>query len=174
MNIYLVGYMYCGKTTLGRQLAHRLGLPFADTDQIVEQRYHTSIPILFKKYGEAAFRKIEQQVLHDTLPSPADSSDLVVATGGGTPCFEDNMDWINSHGRSIYLKMSVEAICARASHAKKVRPLLAQLNENDRCRFVASQMAEREHYYCRAHIIFPAFNPNVEELLTRLRECDDL
>ena len=90
MNIYLIGYMYSGKTTLGHKLAVKLGYQWLDLDQVFEQVFHTSIPIFFKRYGEEAFRKLEQKLLHET----ANNDNTVISTGGGTPCFFDNIQWI--------------------------------------------------------------------------------
>ena len=91
--------MYSGKTTIGRKLAECLDTRFVDLDQLFEEHYHTSIPLFFNRYGEDAFRKLEQLMLHSTHTL----NHVVISTGGGTPCFFDNMEWINAHGISVYL-----------------------------------------------------------------------
>ena len=111
-NIFLVGYMYSGKSTIGKQLAKKLGIAFIDTDLLFEQSYHTSIPLFFKRYGETAFRKLERMILEHSID---ENQPHVISTGGGTACHNNNMDWINAHGISVYLEMSAAAICARAN-----------------------------------------------------------
>lgn len=115
MRIFLVGYMYSGKTTIGKQLAKKLNISFVDLDQAIEQRYHVSIPVFFNKYGEDAFRILERNVLEIV----SDMDDVVISTGGGTPCFGDNMDFILSKGSVVYRKMTSAAILSRESRSKK-------------------------------------------------------
>lgn len=146
MRIYLVGYMYSGKTTVGRLLAKRCGYQFLDLDQAIEQRYHTTIPLFFQKYGEPLFRQIESQMLHAT----ASLDNIVISTGGGTPCHNDNMAWILSHGTSIYLSLPAEDICARMSVSRKRRPTLASLPPEERQQFVRHQLQERILHYSQA------------------------
>lgn len=164
MNIFLVGYMYSGKTTLGKHLAHRLGYSFADTDQMVEERCHTTIATLFQKYGEKAFRQIEQQVLQSTQTL----TDTIIATGGGLPCFQDNMGWINRHGLSVYIHMDEDAICARAAASKKSRPLLANLTPEERRVFIAKQLSERKVYYEQASLTVEGFDSDIENITSAI------
>lgn len=164
MRIYLLGYMYSGKTTLGNQLAKCLRYDFADLDQMFEFRYHTSIPIFFKRYGEEAFRKLEQQMLHTT--STMDNT--VIALGGGTPCFFDNMEWINAHGKSVYLQMSVEDIISRAHRSRKIRPVLADKTSDELHAFITHQLSQRQKFYAQAHIAHPAASPNISHLVQSL------
>ena len=138
MKYYLVGYMYSGKTTIGRNLAIKLGYRWLDLDQFFETQFHTSIPIFFKHYGEDAFRKLEQKLLHTT----ADQDNVVISTGGGTPCHFDNMNWINTHGCSIY----------------------AGKTEEERAAYIQQQLNARMPYYKKAHIIFPADKPDLNQL----------
>ena len=160
MRIYLIGYMYSGKTTLGHKLAVKMGYQWLDLDQLFECTFHTSIPIFFKRYGEEAFRKLEQKMLHTT----ADEDNMVISTGGGTPCHFDNIDWINQHGKSVYFDVSVETILRRAAQSKKPRPILAGMTEEERALYIQQQLATRMPYYKKAQIIFPADNPNLNQL----------
>ena len=107
MNIYLMGYMGCGKTRAGRRLAAHSQRPFTDLDTLFEKRLGTSIPEYFRQHSEESFRQEERQMLHET----AGLDNNIIALGGGTPCFEDNIDWIKSHGISVYLKMNELALC---------------------------------------------------------------
>ena len=161
MRVYLTGYMYSGKTTMGHKLASRLGYQWADLDKMLETTFHTSIPIFFKRYGEEAFRKIEQKMLHSTV----DLDNIVISTGGGTPCFFDNIEWMNLHGTSIYFDVTVETLLRRAAQSKKPRPILAGLTDEQRSLYVRQQLSQRLPYYQKAQIIFPADQPDIDQLV---------
>lgn len=164
MRIYLIGYMYSGKTTVGSKLARRLDYQWLDLDQMLETTFHTTIPIFFKRYGEDAFRKIEQKLLHST----ADLDNVVISTGGGTPCFFDNMQWINHHGISIYFDVKVETLLRRAEASKKPRPTFASMTTEERNVFIREQLDKRLPYYLKARVIFPADNPNLSQLAEQI------
>ncbi|MBQ9864013.1 MAG: shikimate kinase [Bacteroidales bacterium] len=161
MRVYLIGYMFSGKTTVGRKLAAKLGFQWLDLDQVFECYYHTTIPIFFKKYGEEAFRKLEQKLLHST----ADLDDVVVSTGGGTPCYFDNIQWINGQGKSVYFDVTEETLLRRAAQSKKPRPVLASMTEEERGRYIHQQLSQRLPYYQKAHVIFPADQPDIDRLV---------
>ena len=164
MNIYLVGYMYSGKTTVGRQLARRLGYRFVDLDQALESRYHTTVPLLFQRYGETAFRQLEQQELHGT----AELDSTVVSTGGGCPCHADNMQWINAHGISVYLDVSLERLVGRAEKSRKQRPVLSGKSPEELREAIATQLSQRLPLYQQAQIHFPADDPDIDHLAEML------
>ena len=161
MNIYLIGYMYSGKTTLGHKLAVKLGYQWLDLDQVFEQVFHTSIPIFFKRYGEEAFRKLEQKLLHET----ANNDNTVISTGGGTPCHFDNIQWINKHGKSVYFDVTVDTLLRRAAQSKKPRPILMGMTEEERSQYIQQQLDARMPYYRKAQIIFPADKPDLNQLV---------
>ena len=161
MNIYLIGYMYSGKTTLGHKLAVKLGYQWLDLDQVFEQVFHTSIPIFFKRYGEEAFRKLEQKLLHET----ANNDNTVISTGGGTPCHFDNIQWINKHGKSVYFDVTVDTLLRRAAQSKKPRPILMGMTEEERSQYIRQQLDARMPYYRKAQIIFPADKPDLNQLV---------
>ena len=161
MNIYLIGYMYSGKTTLGHKLAVKLGYQWLDLDQVFEQVFHTSIPIFFKRYGEEAFRKLEQKLLHET----ANNDNTVISTGGGTPCHFDNIQWINKHGKSVYFDVTVDTLLRRAAQSKKPRPILMGMTEEERALYIQQQLDARMPYYRKAQIIFPADKPDLNQLV---------
>lgn len=161
MRIYLTGYMYSGKTTVGHKLATRLGYQWADLDQMLETTFHTTIPIFFKRYGEEAFRKIEQKLLHST----ADLDNVVISTGGGTPCHFDNIQWMNRHGISVYFDVTVETLLRRATVSKKPRPILSGMTDEERTNFIQQQLTQRLPYYKKAQIIFPADKPDLDQLV---------
>lgn len=160
MRIYLIGYMFSGKTTVGRKLATKLGFQWLDLDQVFECTFHTTIPIFFKKYGEEAFRKIEQKLLHNTT----DLDDVVISTGGGTPCHFDNIQWMNKHGKSVYFDVTVDTLLRRAAVSKKPRPILAGMSEAERSEYIRQQLAQRLPFYQKAQIIFPADDPDLNQL----------
>ena len=157
MNYYLVGYMYCGKTTFGRRLAEAKGMEYLDLDQAFEARYHYTVPMFFQRFGEEAFRKLETQMLHTT----AELDNYVIATGGGTPCHGGNMDFILDHGTAIYLQMSVDDLVARAIRSRHPRPYMHGLAEPEMRARISAQLKEREGIYLRAPIILDGTNPQI-------------
>lgn len=155
MKYYLVGYMYSGKSTFGRRLATERGMGFLDLDQAFEERYHYTVPRFFAQFGEQAFRKLESQLLRST----ANLDNMVIATGGGTPCHSGNMDFIIANGTAIYLQMSIEDLVVRALRSHNPRPLMRGLSESDIRTKIASQLKEREVFYRRAQIVLDGKAP---------------
>ena len=148
--IILIGYMASGKTTLGRALAHDLGLQFIDADTYLESRFHTTIAALFAERGEETFRRIERAMLHEI----AEFEDVVIATGGGAPCFFDNMDYLNSRGTTVWLQASSEVICNRLTISHTQRPLVKGKSGEELRRFVDDALLAREPFYSRARFAF--------------------
>ena len=144
--IILIGYMGAGKTTVGRQLAKRLGLMFYDLDWYIMNRMRRTVPQIFEESGEEGFRKIEHAMLHEV----AEFEDVVLSCGGGTPCFYDNMDYLNRMGETVYLKASPEVLYAHLKMGKSVRPLLLDKTPGEVEAFVKEQLAQREPYYSKA------------------------
>ena len=144
--IILIGYMGAGKTTVGRQLAKRLGLMFYDLDWYITNRMRRTVPQIFEESGEEGFRKIEHAMLHEV----AEFEDVVLSCGGGTPCFFDNMDYLNRMGETVYLKASPEVLYAHLKMGKSVRPLLLGKTPGEVEAFVKEQLALREPYYSKA------------------------
>lgn len=157
MKYYLVGYMYCGKTTFGRRLAAERGLDFFDLDHAFEERYHYTVPRFFSTFGEEAFRKLESQMLRST----AALDNAVVSTGGGTPCHSGNMDFILANGTAIYLQMSVDALVERALRSRNPRPKLHGLAEDELRRQIAAGLKEREPFYMKAPLVIDGENPQL-------------
>lgn len=162
--IYLVGYMGSGKSTTGKRLASKLNYRFVDLDRLIESTYKTSIPLLFEKYDEHAFRLLEQSALKNTLTGTR----TVIATGGGAPCFFDNMDVMNRNGFTIYLKMTPGALAYRLKHARKRRPLLENINEAELQEHISHNLEEREKYYKKAQLIVDAHDDVSEKILAAL------
>lgn len=149
MNIYLIGFMGSGKSFTGQQLATALDLPFVDLDERIEQAEKRSIGQIFESEGESYFRNLEAQLLRATAAlGPA-----VISCGGGTPCFHQNMDWINAHGLSIYLKASVQLLAKRLKKGQEHRPLIRDFNTTELEGFIAERLEQREFYYKQAEIV---------------------
>lgn len=138
--------MGAGKTTLGKVLAKELGVQFYDLDWYIEQRMRKTISELFSQYGEDGFRKIECNLLHEV----AEFEDVVISCGGGTPCFFDNMDYMNSQGDTVYLKASTDVLLGHLKMGKTVRPLLKGKTPEEMRQFIEEQLMAREKYYLKA------------------------
>ena len=141
--------MGAGKTTLGRRLAMRLGISFYDLDWYVESRMRKTIPQIFAESGEQGFRLMERNMLHEV----AEFEDVVLSCGGGTPCFFDNMDYMNSRGETVYLKASPEVLCQHLRMARTERPLIKGKTPDELLAFIRRQLADREPFYLKAHHI---------------------
>ncbi|MGQ1890123.1 shikimate kinase [Thermophagus sp. OGC60D27] len=147
--IYLTGFMGSGKSTFGSLLAKTLNREFIDLDLFIEKQEGESISSLFSKYGENEFRKKE----HKALLSTGEMKNVVIATGGGTPCFFDNMSFMNRHGITIYLKVDPEHLLKRLLPARSKRPLIAEKEESELRQFINTRLSERSPYYHQSHII---------------------
>ena len=165
MRVFLVGYMGSGKTGTGKELAAKAGYPFLDIDEMIEERYRISVLDFFDKYGEETFRKIERSILLETLDIP----DIIIATGGGTPCFFDNMEIIRQNGTCIYLRMEPDELIARLAGIRKKRPLLKDKSREELDSYIRSQLSEREFFYRRAHHIVSQGEGAVEAIMKIFR-----
>lgn len=149
--IFIVGYMGSGKTTIGKRLAKSLSLSFVDLDAYIENTYRKTVPALFAEKGEDGFRRIENQVLREV----AEFEDVVISTGGGTPCYSDNMEVMNRAGVTIYLEAHPEDLADRLLASKTVRPLIAGKPKEELIPFITRHLARRECYYRKAQIVYP-------------------
>lgn len=149
MRIFLIGFMGSGKSHTGRRLAAALGYLFQDLDDWIAKQAQRSIPQIFEQDGELGFRKIEQAALHDM----AAFEQVVVACGGGTPCFFDNMSWMNQNGTTVFLQTPVEILLKRLQKGKHQRPLLKDKTEDALLDFIQQKLNERLPYYEKASII---------------------
>lgn len=150
--IYLLGYMGSGKSTLGRELHRLTEVPFVDLDTMVEQRYGMTVSEMFAAVGEAEFRRREA----DTLRLTADMDHVVVALGGGTPCYGDNMDWMMAHGTTVYLDVPVDKLYTRLLRGRYKRPLIAALDDDSLRDFISEALRQRRPWYSRAEAVFDA------------------
>ncbi len=164
MKIYLIGYMGSGKSTLGQHLANALGISWLDMDDEFELRYKVSIPAFFEKYGENAFRNLEHKVLTDISVIP----DLVVSTGGGSPCFHDNMELMNQTGITVYLQAMPELLISRIELSARKRPLFQQMKGEDFLQKITTHLQSREPFYTQAKITIDAIKPDIEDLKKKI------
>ena len=148
--IILIGYMGAGKTTVGKALAKELRMPFYDLDWYIESRMHKTVKAIFDERGEAGFRKIEHNMLHEV----AEFEDVIISCGGGTPCFFDNIDYMNRQGETVYLKATPEVLYGHLKMGKTIRPLLLNKTADEVQVFIREQLAQREPYYSKAkHVL---------------------
>ena len=144
--IILVGYMCVGKTTVGRSLAKELGCQFYDLDWYIEERFRKKVPVIFAEQGEEKFRDLERRMLHEV----AEFENVVVSCGGGTPCFFNNMEYMNQVATTVYMKASVDTILEHLRLSKGERPLLKGKSEEELRAFVTEQLATRSPFYEQA------------------------
>jgi shikimate kinase len=156
--------MGSGKSSLGKRLAKSMNYRFVDLDDLVEQLSEKTTAYLFTREGESSFRNWEKLALHRTF----EMDQVVVALGGGTPCFFDNMLLINTNGLSIYLQMSAISLTQRIQSSKKIRPLTQEYQGEKLFEFVQNHLAQREPYYLQSKITVNALSPSVSLLLNAI------
>ena len=159
--IFLIGFMGCGKTSWGKKLASGLGYDFIDLDHVLEAHAGMTIAEYFSAHGEEEFRKLESEILKTTkYPENA-----IVSTGGGLPCFFDHMDWMNSHGQTLYIQLSPKALASRLENPKTARPVLQGKKGDELVTFIEHKLAEREGYYLQATHTISGLDLSVEKLV---------
>lgn len=160
MKIFLIGFMGSGKTHWGKIWAEKNRMDFFDLDSIIEAQEQKAIDAIFNEDGETYFRETESAA----LKSFAEKDNCIIACGGGTPCFHDNMQWMDGHGITVYLKANPGQIMERVKDEKQQRPLLKKLDDDDTLVFIAQKIKEREPFYSRAQIILPVNGLNADSL----------
>ncbi|MBQ8653170.1 MAG: shikimate kinase [Alistipes sp.] len=164
--LFLVGYMGCGKSTIGRKLSRALHLSFVDTDNCIEEREGATVFDIFHYEGEERFREIEREVLEEVIRREEAS---VVSTGGGLPAWGDNMERMNAVGRTVYLKRSAENIASRLSpYGRQKRPRLRGLNDEELVLFMRDDMAKRDPFYSRAVQVVACEGKSDEEIIREI------
>lgn len=146
--IFLVGYMASGKTTIGGELSERLGFKFIDTDLYIENKFQKTINEIFATMGEEKFREIET----NTLSEISDMENVVIATGGGTPCFNNNMEIMKQKGIVIFLNPDLDELTYRLNLVKATRPLIKDKSDAEMRGFIEKMLASRLPFYSQAHI----------------------
>ncbi len=164
MRIFIIGFMYSGKSTVGKKLANLMNLNHIDTDKVFESKYNITISSFFEKYGENLFRELEHKILLETI----EDDNCIISTGGGLPCFHKNMDIIKENGISIYLNMSPISIIHRINNSKKKRPLLQNKSPEELQEYIENLLREREVFYNQANLKIKGEDPNIKEIQSEL------
>lgn len=144
--IILIGYMGSGKTTVGKALSKATGMMFYDLDWYIESRMRKTVSQIFAERGEEGFRQIEYNMLHEV----AEFENVIISCGGGTPCFFDNMDYLNQQGDVVYLKATPETLYKHLLMAKVERPLLKDKTPEQLIDYITEHLKERAPFYEKA------------------------
>ncbi|MDR2887478.1 MAG: shikimate kinase [Bacteroidales bacterium] len=158
--VYLIGFMGCGKTTVGKRLANLLQWEFTDLDKRIEAQTGLTVEELFAAGGEEYFRKIEAE----TLLGLSFNTDTIVAAGGGTPCFTGNMEFMLSTGCTVYLKLTPSQLATRLNTSSNKRPLIQNITAKELQNYIETKLAERSQWYEKAHLTADGFNVNIQLL----------
>ncbi len=164
VRVILIGYMGAGKTTVGKALAADLGLTFYDLDWYITMRYHRSVPEIFAERGEEGFRDLERRMLHEV----AEFENVVVSCGGGTPCFYDNMEYMNSLADTVYLKADPEVLAQHLKMGKGKRPLIEGKTPEELETYIQESLQAREPFYSQAKY---TIDISVLDTFTKIDEC---
>lgn len=160
MKIFLIGFMGSGKTTLGKKLANILKYQFIDLDSCIEEHEARTISQIFQEDGEDYFRNLERVYLHRLI----EKEDVVISTGGGTPCFFDNMDKMNEYGKTIYINIHPKKLLPRLLSSSKTRPLLSGIDEKGMLDYVFKTIRSREKFYYKAKIVVMGYKLTASKL----------
>lgn len=171
IRIILIGYMGAGKTTVGKELAKVLDVPFYDLDWYIETRMRKTVKQIFDERGEDGFRQIEHNMLHEV----AEFEDVVISCGGGTPCFFDNMDYLNQQGETIYLQATPEVLHEHLKMGKGVRPLLLNKTPEEVDAYIREQLEYREQFYLKAkHILDVNLMDNYDKIAEHIEKVRNM
>jgi len=161
MTIFLIGFMGSGKSTLGKKLAAKLKCEFVDLDAVIEHSEGKYIRDIIAEHGESYFRKVESQTLQQL-----DLVEKVIATGGGTPYYFDNMDWMKINGIAVYIELDEGVLYSRLKTTNLAnRPLLKDLNDEGLRKFIHDKLEERGPYYYQAQIVYDAMKESLDDLV---------
>ncbi|RYZ60762.1 MAG: shikimate kinase [Chitinophagaceae bacterium] len=164
MKIFLIGFMGCGKTHWGRELSQKLQIPFFDLDSLIEEREGKSITAIFAEMGEEYFRMLEKDVLYLITES---HESFVLATGGGTPCFFNNIDYMKSRGTAVWINTSVETLHSRLVKEKEKRPLISSISDDELRGYIIKKYADRKIFYRQAQVILNEEDVTLERLIEK-------
>lgn len=162
--IFLIGYMGCGKTTLGKKLAEHTDFTFIDLDNFIEAKYHKTVAEIFAEMGQDKFREIEKNALTEV----AEFENIVCATGGGAPCFFNNIDTMNQAGLTVYIKLSPAQLADRLEHSKAgKRPLIVGKTGDELREFIETGLSQREKFYLQAKLIIAGTDEDILEKIAK-------
>lgn len=165
MKVFLIGFMGCGKTHWGKLLSEKLAMPFFDLDEKIEEHEGRTIAEIFAKEGEEYFRLLEKDVLHLLTES---HEAFIMATGGGTPCFYNNIDYLKKKGTVVWINCSTDCLYQRLVKEKDKRPLISNIADADLKTYIVKKYSGRKIYYQQANVILPEENITLENLLSKI------
>ena len=169
--IFIIGYMGAGKTTVGKALAKELNIEFYDLDWYIEARMRKTVKQIFDEQGEEGFRRIENNMLHEV----GEFENVIISCGGGTPCFFDNMDFMNKQGETVYLKATPEVLYGHLKMGKTIRPLLLNKTPEEVQVFIKEQLQKREAFYTKAkHTLDVNLMDNYEKIKISVAKVKEL
>ncbi len=160
LKIFLIGFMGSGKSYWGRIWAHKMKIRFFDLDTRIEKAFRMKITDIFERKGEDKFRELERYHLRKF----ENKKNFLLACGGGTPCFSDNLEWMKSEGKVFYLKADAETILDKVIHETEQRPVLKKIDSAELLHFIQKKLMEREPYYSGADFILDVENLNESSL----------
>jgi shikimate kinase len=163
--IYIIGFMGSGKSTAGKKLASLIGWTFVDLDKNIEEFTGKSIPEIFAQDGETSFREIEAKILRNLKSL----KNTVISTGGGTPCYSDNMEYMLGTGLTLYLKLTPGQLKSRLSKSNSKRPLIKDLGPGELQSFIEKKLADRERWYDRSDITVEGIDLDVNVLYENVK-----
>lgn len=166
MKIFLVGFMGSGKSVFGKKLAAFLGLDFVDLDSLIEENYRMTIPGIFSQFDETVFRNLETEVLQKFI----NNDNFVLSCGGGTPCFNNNMEIINKNGISIYIKLKPKTLADRLANSKTKRPLIKDLDSNELILKIEEMLTKRDVYYKKATITIEGISLKASDVAEKIND----
>lgn len=164
MKIFLIGFMGCGKTHWGMVLSQKLQIPFFDLDAVIEEKEEKSISSIFAEMGEEYFRMLEKDVLYMLTES---HESFVMATGGGTPCFFNNIDYMKSRGETVWLNCTVEVLYNRLVKEKEKRPLIRSISDEELKTFIIKKYSDRKIFYQQASVVVAEDDLTLEALIEK-------
>lgn len=166
MKIVLVGYMGCGKSTIGKELSKIIGIPFYDLDEIIQNSEEETIRNIFSVKGEIYFRKIESLIFKNFINN---NEDFILALGGGTPCYANNHEILQATEiNSFYLKGSIETLTSRLSKEKENRPLIANLSEFELKDYIRKHLFDRSYYYLQSKEVISIDDKPIESICNEI------
>ncbi len=165
MKIFLIGFMGCGKTHWGKILSEKLHFPFFDLDEKIVEHKGKSIPEIFASEGEEQFRLLEKDVLHLLSES---HENFVMATGGGTPCFFNNIDYLKRQGTVVWINCSTDCLHKRLVKEKAKRPLIANISDDELKSYIIKKYSSRKIFYQQANVILPEEVITIENLVDKI------
>jgi shikimate kinase len=166
MKIVLIGYMGSGKSTIGKLLSKKLNINFIDLDEYIETKLNMSISEIFEAKGEIFFRKMEHKYVQELMLK---KNSFILSTGGGTPCYSNNMDEISKETSNVfYLKVSILGLIDRLSKEKEHRPVIKNIADEDLPEFIGKHLFERNNFYLLSNNIIACDNKTAEEITNEI------